>query len=188
MPKVILPNKSRSASAPNLFSDVYENDLALKKAIETLLTNADLSGSAGITAANLAKIGSEILGFKVGVIKPSEEVGPKEAYGDLPGATLEITPAVPSVLIALAAFEFAMATETRAFGTLSLDGKDQDNYATFATDAFDLGTARATVFEPFLLDLDAKAHTIKMRVKAQLAPAVGCNPEGTRCLYLLLAK
>lgn len=54
MTEINLPNKSKTKADPILSGDWYDNDKAIKDVVEGELTNANLSGSAGVTDANLA--------------------------------------------------------------------------------------------------------------------------------------
>jgi hypothetical protein len=90
MTNVNLPNKSRSKTDPNLFSDVVENDEAIAHVVNGELTNANLSGTAGITGANIAestitgaKLASPLAGAAKGSIIATEESRENTSYGAL---------------------------------------------------------------------------------------------------------
>jgi hypothetical protein len=108
------------------------------------------------------------------------------AYIDVPGTTLEITPAVTSNLLVIANFKFKANNATDSLvGALNVDGEDKPNTADwFPGVANALGTA--TLLYP--IELTAAAHTIKMRAKRAAGTGGEVLATGTKMLYVLFGS
>lgn len=130
-----------------------------------------------------------------GVVEASESWALTLVYEDAPGASLEITPAVPSLLLVTAVFCFGWenADTQSAQGTISLDGVDQTSMAVLTNTVPGATGADAltTVPQVYSLSLSAAKHTVKMRARRVAAgPAAGVlfATERTRFIYQLVAQ
>jgi hypothetical protein len=108
------------------------------------------------------KWGSRNLKPTAGMLGP--EIAPLEltgSYGDLPGITQEVTPAVASNIFVVGLFSMMELTAGGgiAEGTLKLDATDQLGPTAFGT-VLNTYTASA-----WILSLSAEKHTIKLRAK-----------------------
>lgn len=188
MTNIVLPKLNQTGA--NEWADVQDNDEAIKKVVNGELDNGNLRTGAGIVAAKLASIGSEIKGFSVGSKSASEDLTLTSSYQDVPGASLEITPTVESKLIVLAAYNFTFTEHVQGFkyyGTLKVDsGSEQSNVAKLGGNN---ASFEATVFQPYVLTLSAAKHTINMRAKGEVNAAASPKvlKTNTGFVYLLLA-
>lgn len=113
------------------------------------------------------------------------------AYKDIPGATLEITPAVASTLFVFASWDLNVngggGAGADAEGTISLDGVDQARPVKWGQGGATQIWIEVTMARCYRLALTAALHTIKMRAKIAngAAEAVG---ERTDFFYLLVAS
>lgn len=81
MTQVTLPSGS-NITGPNLWSQVYGNDNALREVVNGGLDNENLSGSAGITAAKLASNAKPVTWYTPKIIA-TEESRENTAFGTL---------------------------------------------------------------------------------------------------------
>jgi hypothetical protein len=122
-----------------------------------------------------------------GIKSASEGFELPEAYKDVPGTTLEITPPTASTLLVVGTWHFQSAgAGTILQGTMSLDGVDQAAVALLT-----VGGANAhyqTVSQVYALALAAaEKHTIKMRAKSSTKSVVySLVAANTRFLYAML--
>lgn len=134
-----------------------------------------------------------------GVIGPTGSLALTNAYQDASGGaggSLEITPAVPSVLLVDAFFYFLLQPEGSGWGTINVDGTDLGS--TFE----ELGsvqipargenpsTTRAmsiTVPSFYRVPLTAAKHTIKLRAK-KVTGGASTNLEAAMARYVLIAS
>lgn len=139
-------------------------------------------------ALDALKWGSRNLKPTVGVKAATESLALTGSYQDVVGTTLEITPAVASILNITAIFEFRLGEAAARFnGTIRLDSTDQTPVAAY--EASGAGN-RATVSQVYSLSLTAALHTVKMRaIRASGASGGVLGGEGsTRYLYTLVAS
>ena len=124
-----------------------------------------------------------------GLVQASASLGLTGSYQDVAGTTLEITPAVASILKVTAAFEFRAGEVTGVYeGTMRLDAADQTPTACIGVT--NVAPSKIVVCQVYLLALTAAAHTIKMRAKRTSGASGGTlGGEGnTRYLYELVAS
>jgi hypothetical protein len=124
----------------------------------------------------------------IGVVQASEGFELPEAYKDVPGTTLELTPAVASTLLVVANWHFQTAAAgTILSGTMSLNGVDQT-----PTGLLTVGGSNAvyqTVPQVYALALPAEKNTIKMRAKSSTKSVVySLVAANTRYLYAMFAS
>lgn len=114
------------------------------------------------------------------------------AFQDIPGAILEITPAIASLLKITAVFDLEVhpnGGNSKSVGTLSLDGVDQERQAILQSNGVTNLQIRGTMTQTYKLPLSAAKHTIKMRAANPLgAEACTCYEENTNFLYELCAS
>lgn len=135
------------------------------------------------------KWGSRNLKPTTGIVEATETLGLTGAYQDVKGTTLEITPAVASILKVTAVFEFrAGEAEARYEGTMRLDAADQT--PTARLNVANVAPSSANIPQVYSLALTAALHTIKMRAKRSSGASGGAvGGEGnTRYLYELVAS
>lgn len=181
MTKVVLPRLNQTGA--NEWADVQTNDEAITQVVNGELANENLSGAAGITAANLvATIGSELKGFKVGVVSATENLVLSETYADMVGAKLEITPTVSSKMLVVASF-----TKVEGIGA-TLGSLKLDSNATEETAASWGPANNGTASQVYLLSLTAALHTIKLQARRVTgASAATMGAVGTRFIYVLFS-
>lgn len=124
----------------------------------------------------------------IDIVQATSTIGLGGEYADVPGTTLEITPAVASSLYitAIFGFESAVAGDIRAEGTMRLDAEDLFPPAFFTGEDNPKG---ATTSQVFKMSLSAAKHTIKMRVRKAGGFGTGeLNADYTRYQYLLVAS
>jgi hypothetical protein len=138
-------------------------------------------------ALDVLKWGSRNLKPTLGVIAATGDLTLENAYADVPGAVLEITPAVASLLAVVATFDLDLnAGPSQGYGTISLDAADQTPVANLVCPA---GTdVEANVSQVYLLALTAAKHTIKMRGKKAVTNGGYIRQTHTRALYALFAS
>lgn len=146
-------------------------------------------------ALDVLKWGSRNLKPTVGVVGCSADLNLTNAYQDVPGTELKITPAVASTLLVVASFNFIFETvdgNYRAQGTMRLDSTDQEGRVANAG-----GLIKASIDTPvhgmqvYALALTAAAHTLKMRAKYDVRETGGnirIQDLGTAFLYALVAS
>jgi len=132
-----------------------------------------------------------------GIITPTETLNLGEAYADVPGTALEITPAVASYLKITAVFEMFLTSANSEFGisggriyaTISVDGVDQPTVA-FMQHTDDKSESHwETVSQVYLIPLTAAKHTIKMRArKEQTTNQTQIIKNNTQMIYELFAS
>lgn len=143
-------------------------------------------------ALDALKWGSRNLSPAAGLIQASEEKPVENAsYADIPGTTLEITPAVASLLIINATWTFSEASGGPTLhlkGTIRLDSEDQTAAAQIGAIPEGSGFPHS-ISMPYVLALSAAKHTIKMRARRDggVAPSAKYAAGSTRYSYLLLA-
>lgn len=140
-------------------------------------------------ALDALKWGSRNLKPTAGVVQASESLSLSGAYQDVPGTSLEITPAVASILKVTAVFEFRAGEVTAEYaGTMRLDAADQTPLALLGVS--NVSPSKATVVQVYSLALTAALHTIKMRARRSSGASGGTlGGEGsTRYLYELIAS
>lgn len=122
----------------------------------------------------------------VGLVSASADLTLTTSYQDVPGATLEISPAVASSLKVTAIFRFMQHENGTARGTVQVDGVDQEGSA-ILTPYSGSTVMEATVSQVYLLPLTAAVHTIKLRARREAAEGQ-CFKQGSRFLYELIAS
>lgn len=104
---------------------------------------------------------------------------------DVPGAVLEITPAVESKLLVTAVFDFATGATNKCEGTVRLAATDQTPRAVME-DAVSSG-GRGTCAQNYVLTLPAATKsTIKLRCISGSTGAV-ITPQNCSMLYQMIA-
>lgn len=128
------------------------------------------------------KWGSRNLKPVAGVKAAGGNLALTTSYQDVPETTLEITPAVASILKVIAIFNFQSIVSTEeALGTVRVDAVDQSQPA--------LAEGSGTFAQVYAIPLTAAAHTIKLRAKVGAEGHTGeCNGFGTQFLYELIAS
>lgn len=129
------------------------------------------------------KWGSRNLKPTAGIVAASEDLTLTTSYQDVPGATLEITPAVASKLLVTAVFAFSESSSGGASGTVNFNGEDQAIEARANADVSSASDTRAQVYS---LDLAVEKNTIKLRAK-YLGAKGKALAGSTRFLYQLVA-
>lgn len=179
---IVLPN-GEGTSGANEWGEVYANDKALKDALE--------EAQAMIVALEAEAITSQKWKPTAGVKSASSDLTLGEAFADVAGMKLEITPSVASTLLVVAIFDFELSQSgAAAQGSLKLDseteltpvGELKSNQA---------AVERATIAQVYALPLTAGAHTIKGRAKnSEHSVTVNgkCIAASTQFLYLLFAS
>jgi hypothetical protein len=111
-------------------------------------------------------------------------------YQDVPGASVTLTPAIPSLVRIDVVFGFVIPGVTLAFGqalgSIKVDsGSEQDRAAVLEVPepAFPAG---ATVPQSYTLSLAAGSHTIKMRAKKGASGNVKVFPPTCSLSYLMI--
>lgn len=128
-----------------------------------------------------------------GVVSTAENLTLTTSYQDVPGATLEITPAVASILKVTAFFDLDTRENTIAVGSIKVDAKAEETIAARVSSGISLDvstdlTQRAVTGQVWTVPLTAAAHTVKMRVKREGSGASNCYWVGTRFLYELITS
>lgn len=136
-----------------------------------------------------------------GVVVPSEQLITTTSYQDLPGAILEITPVVASIILITATFDCILSYseslggfEQRILGTIKVDAAaEETNTAFFEANQSAALTGnrshRATVSQVYRIALTAAKHTIKMRAKQTVGTVTASvQEEGSRFIYQLVAS
>lgn len=117
-----------------------------------------------------------------GIKAASEGLTLTETTQDVPGAKLEITPAVSSKLLVIPIFEVTGSAALSFAGTVKLDAAaDEANAARLAN------TTIGTTTQVYVLSLSAGAHTVKLRAKRTNAEAATVSAPGTRFFHALFA-
>jgi hypothetical protein len=182
-----LPRRRRSPSGGGGLA-IKETPLGLlvPESSKDLFSGA--TGPAAVVGGN-AERADELLRPMVGEIQATGTIALTNAYQDVTGATLEITPDVPSKLLCTAIFglevvEGALLLE----GLLSLDGVDQtDAVADYQPQQ---AGAHACVSTISVLSLPEAGHKYTVKMRAQKFPNEGSAKalSGlTRMLYQLVA-
>lgn len=169
------------------------------------VTEAKLAALA-VTAAKIAegavtetKIGDGAVTSRkmkptTGLVAASADLALTEAYQDITGTTLEITPAVASILLVTTVFDIEIHPNAEkaatGIGTLSVDAVDQERVAQKQALIVPTGNAvlRDTVFQQYRLALTAAKHTIKMRCKKTGAEPMKVYKTNTCFMYQLVAS
>lgn len=125
-----------------------------------------------------------------GKIAASEGLALGEAYGDIPGCKLEITPLVASNLLIIATFDFTNSSEgigvAENVGSISVDGAAENASIARQRGVFN---GWASVSQSYVIPLTAALHTIKLRAKrASGTVASEAAKAGTGFSYVLLAS
>jgi hypothetical protein len=134
------------------------------------------------------------------VVEASGDLALTGAYQDVPGASLDITPAVASKLKVTAVWDLYVKGQdtsgvlgAQALGTLSIDGEDQSEQVEHGIEInsgfFGVFATRGIACQVYAIPLTAAKHTLKMRAKRG-GPQVTegkCFKLGTRFLYELIA-
>jgi hypothetical protein len=173
------------------------------KAVETAKIN-DSAVTEGKTADGA--ITSRKAKLTAGVVAASGDLTLTTSYQDVPGAALEITPAVASILevtvvfdleIVLPGTDIAAAGEAgylaEALGSLKVDSDAEQARIVrlsrkIVSAAVGLDATRLTLSEVYALPLTAAAHTIKARAKKSANGSGKCFGSGTAFLYELVAS
>lgn len=171
-------------------------DVARFKALKgdaTLAEDGTLTVADGAITSRKAKL-------TAGIKSATEDLHPlSTSYQDVPGTSLEITPAAPSLLKVTAVFRLhtirsSGIEEPEAFGTVRIDSEDQSPPANLQSNLATPGSATlettATILQVYLLSLTTASHTIKLRAKSSKSVSgfSRCYAEGTRFLYELIAS
>jgi hypothetical protein len=140
-----------------------------------------------------------------GVIAATENLTLTTSYQDVPGAVLEITPAVASILKVTAVFDLEVFLSTsdaaagqsvEALGNAKLNsGSELSQVARVKIiptgeqvgDPYAAGGVRNTVVEIYAISLTAALNVIKLRAKRGAAGTASCYAAGTAFLYELIA-
>jgi hypothetical protein len=150
------------------------------------------TGELGDKAVTTAKVDdgavtSQKAKLTAGVIAGSTTLSLSGVYQDVPGAMLEITPAVASKLLVTATFQFTAGAGSNVEGTLSFDGSDQSRAALLQ----EIGSSSiaASVSQSYELALTAgEKHTIKMRAVRGGGGIGSSVPAGCSMRYELIAS
>ena len=114
-----------------------------------------------------------------------------EAYADIPGASVTVSPSVEMAMTIWATFHFGsndtLGLIGQAIGSISLDGAKEDPNQAILFGPKKQSRARATVFQTYSLTLSPGSHTVKMRAKEQTSDDAVCFGENTQMLYMLTA-
>lgn len=114
------------------------------------------------------------------------------SFADVPGASLSITTAVPSLLLVNAVADFenllSAAGEQQSIGVLNVDGTDRGEELISGFPIGAIQTARETVAQAFCISLTAGAHTIKLRAKCGGTHTSRAHFPGTGFTYLLIPQ
>lgn len=130
--------------------------------------------------------------FEVGRISASSDLSLTSSYQDVPGATLSITPSVPSLLLVFAVADLEGSTPTeiavgKTIAVLNVDGSDRSEQLIngfLSTSAI----VRETVSQAFSVSLTAAAHTVKLRAKMEKLTSGKAHQTNTGFLYLLIPE
>jgi len=124
--------------------------------------DATLAEDGTLTVAD-AVITSRKLKPTSGLLQLSESKTLTESLVDMPGLKLEITPAVPSILVVTLSATFLVAAAA-ARAVLLVDGAEQEDAAEYIGSANTAGTV-VTVTQVYRLALTAAPHTIKVQAR-----------------------
>jgi hypothetical protein len=128
--------------------------------------------------------------FKAGKVKSSGDLTLTTSFQDVPDATLSITPAIPSLLIVTATFDFdspnGQGRQGPFEGELNVDAASQVGEAIYTGGVAAGDGGRATVAQNWMVTLAAGAHTVKLRAKATPGLSDICRGTHTGFTYLLI--
>lgn len=153
-------------------------------------------GRAAIVAAAIkdANVTSRKAKLTAGIVGASGNLTLTNSYQDVPGATIDITPDVASVLKVTAVFGLQAsvgAGDSRAesLGTINVDGVDESRVARAKLDttASSSDELKITAAQVYFVALTAARHTIKMRAKFEVGGGT-CGVADTAFLYELIAS
>lgn len=178
MSKVVLPRLNQTGA--NEWADVESNDVALRDIINGGIDNENIKAGAGITGEKIANstiseknlsdsaATSRKVSLTNGIKTPSADLICSAAWADVAGTTLEITPAVASIMKVTLVCQFDLSGnagwEGTLAGTINVDGTRQNAYAIYkAESAHQNEIFGASVSQVYRLELSAAAHTIKMQ-------------------------
>jgi len=164
---------------------------AAKLAAESVEEAKIKEGAVGTAKLANAAASSQKLKPTAGVVAASEALAVTTSYQDVPGAKLEITPAVASTLLIVATFDFQNPATNgpTLLGTLKLDSETEEAaVARWKTPSVE-GTTGGVYSQVYALSLSVAAHTIKMRAKREGGISNGeTKAVTTRMLYTLFAS
>jgi hypothetical protein len=132
--------------------------------------------------------------LSVGVVSASgSDLTLTTSYQDVPGASLEITPAVASVLLVHAVFDLGFIAGAsavfEAVGTMKVDSDaEQARLAVLTVRLVTTESQRASVAQTYAIPLTAAKHTLKLRAKRGAENGAVCYTANTSFSYLLLAS
>lgn len=186
--------------SPNLPSKGEPLGTADKRVRESLVTirdglNALLNSENKIPGSSLAKegvgadrlvatAGSELKGFKAGLLAPSADLALTNAYQDVPGAEAKISVPVAGRLIVVASFSFLSGGVNEYWGTLRVDSTDE-SYGAFCIHGSSTSPSATQVFLP---SVAAGERTLKLRSKCIGGAGTNkCLAANTRAGYLFIA-
>lgn len=161
---------------------------------KTLKGDATLAADGTLTLANgaivEAKVGDAAVTSRKakltkGVVAATGNLALGEAFADIPGAKLEITPAVASRLFITAIFYIEVTGLTHAEGTINVDGADNAAHAIVYRQAE--GTPIMCGSQVYEVSLTAAAHVIKMRANRPALSSANALGTHTRFMYELVA-
>ncbi len=157
------------------------------------ITLVKLAEALGLTEGYYAdaSVTSRKAKLTAGVKAATEDLALTGSYQDVPGATLEITPAVAGNLLVVATFDLETGAGDNAAGTaqgtLRVDEEDQVATAFVSTTTPGTHAIRATCTQCYIVPLSAAAHTLKLRAK-YVSGSGSCKKANTRFLYELVAS
>ena len=110
-------------------------------------------------------------------------------YADVPGATITLTPAVPSTIVVIATFD--MDTPGSGYagnGKINIDGADQTPTAILGAGATALSFNRGSAVTMIQANLTAASHTIKLRAQNSGSPSGIVRAPHTHFFYILFSQ
>jgi hypothetical protein len=130
--------------------------------------------------------------FRAARVGASAELTLTGSSQDVPGATLSITPAVPSLLLVFATAEIETVVggtgEQLATLSLNVDGVDRAEPILSGFPLVATTSQHETVGQDYCISLTAAAHTVKLRGKASGPFTSRVKEAGTGFVYLLIPQ
>lgn len=135
------------------------------------------------------KWGSRNLAPTVGMVNASGGLLLTESAVDVPGAVLEITPAVASKLLVVSSFRLMARNSGGASGSIWLDGVKSSKECGVSLTGTTTGAASSVSVPLYeVLTLTAAKHTIKLRAQKEGTVECTLTASGTGFLYVLVAS
>lgn len=166
---------AKIAEATIIASKIAANAIEAKHIIEGAITETKLADGA-VTSRKFKPT--------TGVVVATEDLELTGAYADVPGAKLEIIPAVASKMLITAVFE---GNGMDLIGSLKVDSESESTATARVPRTEGQGTATGT--QVYELALPAEKHTIKLRAKVAVGGGTHkCLAAGTRFTYELVSS